>query len=224
MEKVAFLFDNDGVLIDSSAFHWTAWQDLMEQEAALRFDHEAFLGTFGKRNDLILKELVPDASEHSRLEWARQKESLFRERAFNAITLLPGIEAFLKQLQHAKIPRIIASSTPVENLRMYLSSTVLGKYFDQFVSGEEVAHGKPAPDVFLAAAQQIGFEPNSCIVVEDAPAGIQAGIAAGCFVIALATTHAQEELEGYHLLYPSAADLHLESVLDHFKKWKKQCP
>lgn len=220
-DGVAFLFDNDGVLIDSSELHWQSWVLLMKEEPELKMTPQEFIASFGKRNDLILKELFPHIPEEKRKDWARRKEELFRSNARGKVKLLPGMESFLKSVVESGIPHIIASSTPPENLDMFISSTVLGNYFDHYLSAEEVAHGKPAPDIFIAAAKRIGFEPNDCVVLEDAPAGIQAGKAAGAFVVALETTHRRESLSGYDIIYPAPVDLDLQEILQAFTVWKK---
>lgn len=215
--RVAFLFDNDGVLIDSSALHWRAWQLLMEEEPNLKMDEKQFIHSFGKRNDLILKEILPETSPKQRLEWANRKEELFRQCAKGNIALLDGIEPFLKKVSEAKIPHIIASSTPIANLELFITETVLGKYFNHYMSAEEVDHGKPAPDIFIAAAHRLGFEPRECVVFEDAPSGIEAGKAAGSFVVALETTHKKEQLTHYDMIFPSAVDLNLQEILNAFR-------
>ncbi len=222
MRSVAFLFDNDGVLIDSSALHWRSWQMLMEDEPLFNMDKKGFEAGFGMRNDLILQRLFPHVALETRTQWAEKKEQLFRSIAKGAITLLPGMEGFLTQVIAAQIPHIIASSTPLANLELFISSTVLGKYFEDYLSAETVAHGKPAPDIFVAAAHHLGFKPEECVVFEDAPAGIQAGKAAGCFVVALATTHNPAQLTGYDLIYPSAHELDLQEILDAFDQWTKK--
>lgn len=219
--QVAFLFDNDGVLIDSSELHWQSWLHLMSEQPDLKMTRQQFVESFGKRNDLILKELVPHVSKEKRREWAERKEAIFREQAQDKIQLLPGMESFLKTIVNAKIPRIIASSTPRENLDMFISSTVLGNFFQEYLSAEQVPHGKPAPDIFIAAASKIGFDPSDCIVLEDSPAGIEAGKNAGAFVVALETTHKKELLSDYDLIYPTPADLDLQEILNAFTVWKK---
>ncbi len=217
---VGFLFDNDGVLIDSQDLHWQAWTRLMQEEKDLSFTHEQFVAGFGKRNDLILKEIAPNADESTRMRWAMRKEELFRELARGNIQLIPGMEAFLEELKSRKIARIIASSTPPENLRLFLETTPLGRYFDQFISAEEVSRGKPSPEIFVKAAMRLGLEPIDCIVVEDAPAGLKAGKHAHAFVVALATTHSKKELKNYHLLYSDPTQLNLEEILTAAEKWK----
>ncbi len=194
----------------------------MQQEPRFQMDKSDFDGSFGMRNDLILQRLIPHIPEETRHRLAEQKEKLFRELARGNISLLPGMEAFLQKVVAAKIPHIIASSAPVANLELFLSSTVLGKYFDHYLSAEEVAHGKPYPDVFIAAAERLGFTPNQCVVFEDAPSGIQAANAAGTFIVALETTHTRQSLSGYDLVYPSAYDLNLDEILHLFDIWQKE--
>jgi HAD superfamily hydrolase (TIGR01509 family) len=216
--EIGFLFDNDGVLIDSQKLHWLSWQHLMQQEKSVVMDEKTFLSGFGKRNDLILKELVPEKTEAERTKLAETKEELFRKEARERIQLLDGMERFLKTLKEKKIPRIIASSTPIANLKMFLSSTVLGNYFDAFVSAEEVAHGKPFPDVFIEAAKRINLPTSSCIVIEDAPVGVKAGKDAGCFVVALCTTHDREELLESDMIFPSPHELDLDLIIKNFSE------
>lgn len=214
-----FLFDNDGVLMDTTAFHWRSWQLLLKEESSdFKMSEQTFLEGFGKRNELILKTVAPHLHERHQ-ELADRKEELFRECARGRVELLPGIEDFLKELKRRNIPRIIASSTPVENLEMYLESTPLGDYFDLYISGEDVAHGKPAPDIFLEAAKALSLPPKNCFVIEDAPVGITAGKAAGCQVIALGTTHPKEALDGYDYYYSSGVELN--AFLKIFDKLSK---
>lgn len=216
----AFLFDNDGVLVDSTEFHWLSWECLMKEHPEFSMSRKDFVHCFGKRNDLILREVMPQLSEREREALALRKEEIFREIAKNKIELLPGMENFLKIVKKEEFARIIASSAPLENLEMFITQTPLKKYFDKYLSAEGVAHGKPAPDIFLAAAAELGFSPKECIVIEDAPAGVVAGRAAGCFVIALGTTHKKQELTQAHLYFPSAEELDLEKILKAFNQWK----
>ncbi|MEZ5315524.1 MAG: HAD family phosphatase [Chlamydiales bacterium] len=219
--KIGFLFDNDGVLIDSRELHWESWMRLMEEDPTFKITRKEFIESFGKCNDLILQTSFPHVSKIQHIEWAKQKEKFFRTFAFNNLSLLPGMEAFLQKVITAAIPHTIASSAPRENLEMCLNSTPLGRYFDSYLSGEEVEHGKPAPDIFIAAAKQLGYSPCDCVVFEDAPAGITAGRTAGAFVVALETTHKREALFGYDLIYSSTEKLDLEEILDAFIKKQK---
>lgn len=213
-----FLFDNDGVLIDTTELHGLSWQKLMEEDPKLEMTREQFRFGFGKTNALIMAETMPNSTDEQRLYWSMRKEELFRQLARHEVEIIHGMEDFLQKVQKANIPHIIASSTPLKNLEMYIEATHLGKYFEHYVSGEEVAHGKPAPDIFIEAAHRLGLEPQECVVFEDAPAGLLAARAAGCFVVAMETSHTQEELPTYDLIYPSPRELNLDEILSEKEK------
>lgn len=220
--EVGFLFDNDGVLVRSEKFHWLAWQQLCTEEGKTYINHDSFLQGFGKRNDLILEEAVPELTVEERVKLAERKEELFRNLARGNVCLLDGMERFLQEIQKEKVPCIIASSTSRENLEMYLSTTPLGRYFDNFVSAEEVSRGKPHPDVFLAAAKRLRIDPCNCVVFEDAPAGVKAGKKAGCFVVGLLTTHKEEKMKECDLIVEDPSHLHLPFIMEAFGRWQKR--
>lgn len=215
---VGFLFDNDGVLVDTTELHWLSWEKLMEESPEFMMTREQFCYGFGKTNALIVAETMPQATKEQAIKWSLRKEEIFRQLARNQVELIPGMEEFLKKVVKAKIPHIIASSTPLMNLEMYIETTPLGKYFDHYISGEEVAYGKPSPDIFIAAARRIGLEPEECVVFEDAPAGLLAARAAGCFVVALETSHPRKDLPTFDLVYPSPLELNLDEILSEKEK------
>lgn len=216
----AFLFDMDGVLIDSRELHWRSWQMLQQENQQVQFGYDTFVENFGMTNEGFLKKIMPGSEVSQRGEIGERKESIFREISASIIPLLPGMEQFLNQVQAKGVHRIIASSAPSANLHFILKHTILNRYFDSFVSGDQVPYGKPAPDIFLKAALELGYEPHDCIVLEDSTAGLTAGFTAGSFVVALATTHPIAELSPRHLLYPSPADLNYEEIVAAWKKWK----
>jgi HAD superfamily hydrolase (TIGR01509 family) len=211
--KPGLLFDLDGVLVDTGEYHWQAWKWLATEEPRFKMSHDDFLRSFGQRNEEILGRLLPSYSVEEHQALADRKEALFRKEIAGKIELLPGVERFLQQVVDKGLPRTIASSTPPENLHFMLAETRLGFYFDQYVSGAEVTLGKPAPDVFLEGARRLGLPAGDCIVFEDAPVGLQAGKAAGCYLVALATTHPRDELEGYDVIVDSLGNLSLENLL-----------
>lgn len=211
----AFLFDLDGVLIDSKEWHWSAWEKLKKELPAIQsMDYAEFEKGFGKSNEAILRSYLPSTDKEERLKWGERKEELFREECAGKVQLLPGMELFLKEIE--AYPKIIASSTPLTNLRFFLKATILGKFFQKFISGEEVENGKPAPDIFIEAAKRLSVPVQQSIVLEDSLAGLKAGRDAGAFVVALATTIPYAELEKmdvYDALFKSPQDLTLSSIL-----------
>jgi HAD superfamily hydrolase (TIGR01509 family) len=125
-----------------------------------------------------------------------RKEALYREIIKErGITALPGVATWLDRLRAAGIPCIIASSTHRLNITCTLDVIGLTGYFCDVVSAEDVSHGKPDPEVFLTAAQRLGFPPARSVVFEDTHVGIEAARRAGMKVVAVAGTHPGESLD-----------------------------
>ena len=189
------IFDWDGVVIDSSAQHERSWE-LLAAEISKPLPDGHFTAGFGKKNQEIIPNLLrwaDDPVEIARL--GDRKEELYRELVRDqGVRVLPGARELLMALRAAGIPRSVGSSTPRSNLDAIFAATGLGELFDEVVCGDDVANGKPAPDVFLLAAKKLGFAPADCIVIEDAHVGIAAAHAAGMKVLAVATTNPLDEL------------------------------
>lgn len=189
------IFDWDGVVIDSSAEHERSWE-ILSEEISRPLPEGHFKRGFGKKNEVIIPEILgwaKDPAEISKL--AERKETIYRELVRDrGVQILPGARELLTALCSEKIPRAIGSSTPRQNLEAIFSATGLGEFFDAVACGDDVANGKPAPDVFLLAAQMLALAPADCLVIEDAHAGIEAAHRAGIPVLAVATTNSLSEL------------------------------
>lgn len=189
------IFDWDGVVIDSSAQHERSWEILAE-EISMPLPEGHFKLGFGKKNQIIIPEILgwaTDAAEIAVL--SDRKEEIYRELVGQSgVQILPGARELVSALRLEGIPRAIGSSTPRRNLDAIFAATGLQEFFDAVVCGDDVVDGKPAPDVFLLAAQMLGLPPAECLVVEDAHAGIEAARRAGIPVLAVATTNPLSEL------------------------------
>ena len=181
----AVIWDLDGVIIDSAEEHRKSWHRLAES-AELPLTDEQFYATFGMRNDVIIPKLWGPMSPERILELADRKEECYREFVRHATTPLPGAIELLSTLHDAGYRQALASSTPIKNIELINEVLRLDRYLSVLVSGESVAHGKPAPDVFLKAAAELGVEPGKCLVIEDAVAGVEAAHAGGMLCIAVA--------------------------------------
>jgi beta-phosphoglucomutase family hydrolase len=197
MQTIGFIFDWDGVIIDSHAAHEESWNALFV-ELGRPLPDGFFKKTFGMRNQQIIPEWfdfvkADDLAEIKRL--GDRKEALYRDiLQRDGITPLPGVLPLLRELRARNIPRSVGSSTPRLNIEFVMKNAGLEGLFDAIVSAEDVKLGKPDPQVFLMAAEKIGVQPRHCIVFEDAHVGIQAGKRAGMKVVAVATTHPIESL------------------------------
>jgi beta-phosphoglucomutase len=174
------LWDLDGTLVDSGDHHWRAWRDTMRAEG-VALTYEQFLASFGQKNDTILTAWMGAAATPAVIRRVGDaKESLYRQFAVTeGLVPLPGAADWVTRLHDDGWRQAIASSAPAENVRVMLDALNLDRYFDAFVSAEDVRAGKPDPQVFLAAAAKLQVPPSVCVVVEDAAAGIEAAKRAG---------------------------------------------
>jgi HAD superfamily hydrolase (TIGR01509 family) len=174
------LWDLDGTLVDSGESHWRAWRDTMRDEG-VALTHEQFLASFGQKNDTILMAWMGAAATPEVIRRVGDaKESLYRQfAATEGLVPLPGAADWVTRLHAGGWRQAIASSAPAANVRVMLDALKVDRYFDAFVSAEDVTAGKPDPQVFLAAAAKLQVPPSACVVVEDAAAGIEAAKRAG---------------------------------------------
>jgi len=196
-QNLGFIFDWDGVVIDSHAQHEESW-GLLFKELDRPMPERFFKETFGMRNQQIIPmsfDFVKADDARAIAELGDRKEVLYREiLRRDGITPLPGVEALLRELQERGIPASVGSSTPRKNIETIMEMTGLRPYFQAVVSAEDVTVGKPDPQVFLKAAEKLQRTPAQCVVFEDAFVGIEAGKRAGMKVLAVATTHPLESL------------------------------
>ena len=193
----AAVFDWDGVILDSSRHHEESWERLARETGKI-LPAGHFRKGFGRRNIEIMRDMLgwsQDLGEIDRL--SRRKEELYREVVEDwGIDPLPGVKTWLERLAEAGVPSGIGSSTEEKNVHLGLDKLGLSGLFQTAVTAEHVQKGKPAPDVFLEVARRLGTMPERCVVFEDAPAGVEAGKAAGMKVVGVTTTHPGGHLQG----------------------------
>ena len=181
----AVIWDVDGVLIDSGEQHRRAWEQLAREEG-LPYSDAAFWATFGMRNADIFPRMFGVSGPPERLvALGDRKEAIYRALLAEDAAPLPGAKELLAALHAAGYRQALGSSAPPANLEAIISLLGLASFLDAIVSGEQVAHGKPAPDIFLAAAERLGIPPAHCLVIEDAPAGVAAAHAGGMRCLAV---------------------------------------
>ena len=180
----AVLWDMDGTLVDSEELHWISWRDTMAEEGR-SITREEFLSSFGQRNDSILSGWLGAGASPERISRiSNAKEELYRRLVrSNGIRPLPGVRTWLRRLYERGWLQAIASAAPRANIEVVLETLSAARYFQGIVSAENVHRGKPDPQVYLTAASQVGVSPERCIVVEDAPAGLEGAHNAGMWSI-----------------------------------------
>jgi beta-phosphoglucomutase len=207
----AVIWDLDGVIIDSAEEHRQAWQRLAQEEGIQLSDAD-FWATFGKRNDDIIPVIWGPQPLERVQALANRKEAYFRELIRKTAAPLPGSIELLRGLHEAGFLQALASSAPIENIQLISEVLGLRQYLTVLVSGETVARGKPAPDIFLKAAKELGIDPGQCLVIEDAVAGVQAAHAAGMRCIAVAGNRDLPGLREAELMVKSLTEVDVARV------------
>jgi beta-phosphoglucomutase family hydrolase len=191
----AVLWDLDGVIADTGPYHFRAWQDVFRQKG-VDFTEEDFKRQFGQRNDTIIRTTLGASLTQEEVDIiANEKEQNYRRRVARNIRPLPGAIELIKSLRENGIKEAIASSAPMENIRLILRGLAIEDCFQAIVYGREVTEGKPSPQVFLLAARKLGIRPGNCMVIEDAVAGVAAAKKAGMKCVAVTNSHPRNSLK-----------------------------
>ena len=177
MTKKAFIFDLDGVIVDTAKYHYLAWQKIAN-ELNIEFTHEhneLLKGVSRVRSlDIILELGKVEASQEDKDRWLIQKNEDYLSYLvdMDESEILPGVFPILKFLKENNQPIALGSAS--KNARPILEKTGLLSYFDAIVDGNDVTNAKPDPEVFLMAAKLLNTTPENSIVFEDSVAGVQA--------------------------------------------------
>ncbi len=193
MKFKCIIFDCDGVLVDSEATSIGVIVDLAA-EMGHSMNLQAAIAEFSGHSLQYCFEYIEEASGQ---KFPSNIANIYRERSFEAFekTLkpIPGIHQVLERLT---LPRCVASNAPQEKIRFNLDLLELRSFFGDYIfSAYDIQKWKPEPDLFLLAAQEMGFEPKDCLVVEDSLAGVLAAKAGGFEVMGYASARTAEQLE-----------------------------
>ena len=173
----------------------------------LPLDH--FVRGFGMKNQVIIPNILQWTDDPNEIEACSLRKEYFYRQVIreDGITPLPGVVDLLRMLNEHGVACAVASSTHRENIETVFDQLGVRDRFSAVVTAEDVAHGKPDPEVFLKSAAAINRDPGRCIVFEDAIVGINAGLAAGAKVIGVATTNPVAKLMDAHLAVESLEEV-----------------
>ncbi len=215
----AVIFDLDGVLTDTSEYHYQSWKQLADEEG-IPFDRAANEKMRGlARRESLLHLLGERQVSEAQLQEMMARKNGYYEKLIQALSpadLLPGAMDLLNDLQAAGIKVGIGSSS--KNARIVIQRLGIADRIDTIADGYSVERHKPAPDVFLCAAKQLGIEPSRCLVIEDADSGIAAALNAGMWVLGLGPS---ERVGAAHVVQNSLAGVRwfdLEALLQQTQK------
>ncbi|MHA7846108.1 sugar phosphatase [Serratia sp. D1N4] len=208
MECKGFLFDLDGTLVDSLPAVERAWTHWAERHGISPQEVLAFI--HGKQAITSLRHFMPGATEAAiqhEFDLLEQMEA----QDTDGVSALPGAVALLERLNALSIPWAIVTSgsIPVASARRKAGGLPQPEVF---ITAELVKQGKPQPDAYLLGAERLGLAPQACVVVEDAPAGILSGLAAGCQVIAVNVPAEAPKLDQVDLILSSLTQIKVEKA------------
>ncbi|MDO5668958.1 MAG: HAD family hydrolase [Corynebacterium sp.] len=186
-----WLFDIDGTLVDSTPAVERAWriwaaENGVDGEAILQVSH-------GRRAKDTLADFLPP----ERIDAAYHRLLALEMADLNSVVALPGAAELLASLPRERWAAVTSGGRELMSARLAAAGLPVP---DVLVTAEDVEVGKPDPAGYLLAARHLGADPAECVVVEDAPAGLEAGARAGCRVIAVATSHSPEQLAGFEII------------------------
>lgn len=189
MSKPAFIFDMDGTIVDNMAFHTKSWLEFFARRGK-EYEAEAFFReTAGAQGREILRaRLGDDVTDEEIAALAAEKDALYREMYGPHRAAIKGFDDFVTAADERGVALAVATSAPPKNIVFTLDELDLRRHFAAVVGAADVRQGKPHPDVFLKAAQELGANPDDCIVFEDAPMGVEAARRAGMRAVVITTT------------------------------------
>jgi beta-phosphoglucomutase len=207
-----FIFDLDGVLTDTSEFHYLGWQRLADEED-LSFSREIneTLRGIPRRASLMMILKGRTYPEEKIQEMMERKNNYYLElvRGITPKDLLPGARELLQEIHAAGMKSALGSAS--KNAREVIQRLGIEALLDAVADGNSVEHQKPAPDLFLHAAELLGLSPAECVVVEDAAAGIEAGRAGGFYTLGLGP---RERVGDANIVFESLEGVKLDALLN----------
>ena len=193
-ETRAFIFDMDGTLVDNMRFHTEAWGKMLAENGVAMNAHDFLVKTAGKTNREILPTVFGELTDERILELGERKESLYRELFLPARKPLAGVLEFLEEARRLGVKMAVATAAPVGNMEFILDGLNLRRFFGAVTTADDIANGKPDPEIFLKSAEKLRVEPQNCLVFEDAVGGFEAAHRAGMKSIGIATVNRTEEI------------------------------
>lgn len=208
---LAFIFDMDGVIVDSNPVHRVAWA-AYNRRFGLETTDAMQERMYGRRNDDIVRDFFGGGlSPREIAAHGAAKEAMYREMLGEGIDkfLVPGVRQFLEQ--HRDVPMALASNAERENIDFLLDRAALRRYFRVVMDGHDVERPKPDPEIYIKTAEILKVSPVNCIVFEDSYSGVDAARAAGMRIVGVSTTY--ENLPGSTITIDNFLDGDLSSWL-----------
>jgi len=214
----AVIFDMDGVMVDSNPYHLAKWIDFLN-ERQIPFDHATLPKLIlGKRNDTLFRHFLGQDLAHDETKRLSEEiEAIFRKVFKAHAKPLPGLDRLIRECHEAAVPMAVASSAMKKNVDFVVEALGYHEYFRVVVTGDEVTHPKPDPEIYLKAARRLEVEPAQAVAFEDSYVGVGAAKNAGMKCVAVASSFPIEDLRPLaDLAVPSFEAVSLDRLQELF--------
>jgi beta-phosphoglucomutase len=223
LERYAVLWDMDGVLVDSGELHRRAWRRFLAAQGKPVSD-DIFEQGFGQPNEQVLPAYFGDLTKGEIHRLSEEKETCYRDLVHaEGASATPGALDWVARFAQAGLRQAMATSGCRGNADLIVDRMGIRPYLSAIVTSEDVAQGKPHPDVFLYTAAQLGLPSSHCLVIEDSVHGVQAARAAGMRCIAIETTHPARELGEADLVLPDMRAFSWDAWQALFRGGRHRC-
>ncbi|MHB1296160.1 MAG: HAD family hydrolase [Anaerolineae bacterium] len=213
-QPLGVIWDMDGILADSNAQHWEAWQRVLPGYG-LSMNREQFEATCGMTDaDLLPMLYGPSMTLALAYNLGEHKEAVFRDLVSQGLEPFPGVRAWLARFAGWRARQAVASSAPMDNIAATLQGLDVWRWFGLVISGVGLAASKPDPTIFCNAAAGLRIPPTRCLVIEDSVAGVEAARRAGMACVAVTNTRSAQDLAAADVVLASLEDLTEEMVAD----------
>ena len=207
MPLTAIIFDMDGLMVDTEPLSRRAWEQVIAPFAAVLTD-EVYGRMIGRRtmeagHILLEAAEVPLSAE----ELVGRKTAVFEQILAQGVPVMPGLMALHAEIARRGLPWAVATSSPRHHARQILTQLSLLEACGAIAAGDEVVHGKPAPDIYLLAAERLGVLPQQCLALEDSAPGCQSAAAAGMTVVAISTSLSLDDFPCANHLFPTLTEM-----------------
>ena len=214
----AIIFDMDGTLLESTEADYLAWEKIFERYGK-KLTYADYVPMLGIRSSDVIKHFLGFTNEDDAKKILVEKFNCFVEVVDEKpVQSVPFAGNILKAAFLSPLKVGLATSSRKEKMNLLLTQLQFIEYFDAIVTGEEVFNSKPAPDIFLKAAERLGILPKDCLVVEDGPIGVTAAKKAGMKCLAITATTPREKLAEADLVIDTYKDVDLFEICRRISK------
>lgn len=208
----AFLWDMDGVIIDSGEPHYQSWREAFSARG-VEYTEQQFRSFFGTRDDLIIRQVLGPLSPDEVRSIEDEKERRYRDLVRGKARLFPGVLPLLRAMKQNGFRVALGTSAPMANVDAVAAELGLSQYFDTVVCGEDVSEGKPGPQIYLLAAERLGAKPSQCVVFEDSPHGVEAARRGGMKCVAITNSHPATSLNNADCVVSTLEEMDLVQLI-----------